>query len=332
MQMADRNTGDRETLWFFPHMSTEKYKISIYNHMLNEDVYSRIMPYRSYDIKTKTPLVQLSSPNELVQKDIILALSGNNHPRYNLEDAVSHFIRECTKIIMYAGQGIYEVVNYTDEITSEISFSKLESVPNGNIKFFFGQPFQILPNMKNFELEEPRFKIITKDKLVLFKMPEPYRSNYKALQSQLDILGKNKVNDLHIKSLEQNSKQGKPRFNQKIKVMDGFKFSDLAVLSATNLMGWNARQYESKYLQEYFTLVRFLRFERFKLKLRNSILDTINKNLSRLVSNSAYVGELQFHGLPTAEDIEEAEKDLRKGNRKFKDIADLFLELYILEP
>ena len=322
MQMADRNTGDRETLWFSPNRSIEEPRI--YNHMLNEDVYLRIMPYKNHQ---ETPLVQLSLPNESAQKDIILALSGNDHPRHNLEDAVSHFIRETARIIMYAGQAIYETVNYTDEITQETSFSKLESVPNGNIKFFFGHPFQIIPKVKSFGETLPSFKKITKDKIVLFKMPKPYCFNYKTLQSQLDMVGKNTVNDLHIKSLEENSKRGKPGFNQKIKVMDSFKFSKLAVLSATNLMGWNAREYQSKYLQEYFTLVRFLRFERFKLKLRNSILDTINKNLSRLVSDPVYTGKLLFHGLPTAENIEEAEKDLREGNKKFKDIVDSFLEL-----
>lgn len=325
MQMADRNIGDRETLWFLPHRSMRESKVSRYNHMLNEDIYSRIMPYESYDIQNKAPLVYLTSPNKLVEKDIILALSGNDHPRYNLQDAVSHFIRECTKIIMYADQAVYEIVNYTDEIESETSFSKLESVPNGNIKFFFGQPFQILPDMKDFELKEPRFKMITKNKLVIFKMPKPYRTNYKILQLQLDMVGKDSVHNLHIRSLEEASKKKKYDFNQRINVTDGFKFSDLAVFSATNLIGWNLRDFQSKYLQEYFMFVRFLRFERFMLTFRNSILDTINDKLNRLVGDSTYTGKLQFHGLPTIEDIEKAEKDLGEGSKEFKDIFEIFL-------
>lgn len=325
MQMADRNTGDRETMWFLPDISIKESKISRYNHMLNEDVYLRIMPYRSYDIQNKTPLVRLSSPNEMVQKDIILALSGNDYPRHNLEDAVSHFIRECAKTIMYAGKGIYEIVNYRDEITPKTSFSKLESVPNGNIKFFFGQPFQILPNMKNFKLEEPRFKIITKNKLVIFRMPKPYCINCKTLQLQLDAVGKDSVHNLHIRFLESPKKKKMQTLNRKINITDGFKFSNLAVLSATNLIGWNLRDFTSKHLQEYFMFVRFLRFERFKLVFRNSILGTINNNLNRLIGDSTYAGKLQFHGLPTIEDIEKAEKDLKEGNREFKDIFDPFL-------
>lgn len=108
--------------------------------------------------------------------------------------------------------------------------------------------------------------------------------------------------------------------------MDGYKFSDLAVLSATNSIGWNARDVPSKHLQEYFSLVRVLRFERFKLRLRNSILNNINDNLARLVSDPAYDGKIEFHGLPTEEDIRQAEKDLKEGRRRFNDIIDLFLK------
>ncbi|MCP5275765.1 MAG: hypothetical protein H6936_13135 [Burkholderiales bacterium] len=288
--------------------------------MLNQDVNVSIMPYRNHDERRETSIVQLSSPNDLVEEDISLALSGNDYHRHNLEEAVSDFIRECASTIMHEGQAIYEIVHYTDEDTPEASFSKLEHVPNRNIMFLLGQPFQILPKLEDFEDKEPRFKKITKDKLVIFRMPKPYRSHYRALQIQIDMVGKDCVQNLHIAAMEEANKKKKNVLSHKINVMDGYKFSDLAVLSATNSIGWNARDVPSKYLQEYFTLVRFLRFERFKTELRNSILNTINDNLNRLIINSTYTGILHFHGLPTSEDIEKSEKDLREGSKPFKEI------------
>lgn len=336
MQIVPRNrrrargsalSGDRETTWRLPSRSRRgEFRISRYDHMFNEDVNVRIMPYRSYDERNEASLIQLSSPNDLAQEDISLALSGNDYQRHNLEEAVTDFIRECASTIMHEGQAIYEIVHYTDANTPETSFSKLEHVPNRNIKFFLGQPFQILPKLEDFEDKEPRFKRITKGKLVIFRMPKPYRANHKALRLQLDAVGKDGVQNLHIKAMEEADKQKRHTLNHKINVMDGYKFSDLAVLSATNSIGWNARDVPSKYFQEYFTLVRLLRFERFKLSLRNSILNTINDNLTRLVSDPAYDGRLQFQDLPTEEDIRQAEKDLKEGSKSFNDIIAPFLK------
>lgn len=336
MQMMIRNrrrsrgsalSGDRETTWRLASRSRRgEFRISRYDHMLNQDVNVSIMPYRNYDERREASIVQLSSPNDLIEEDISLALSGNDYHRNNLEEAVSDFIRECASTIMHEGQAIYEIVHYTDEDTPEVSFSKLEHVPNRNITFLLGQPFQILPKLEDFEDKEPRFKRITKEKLVIFRMPKPYRTGYRALQLQLDGVGKDGVQNLHIKAMEEANSKKQNALNHKINVMDGYKYSDLAVLSATNSIGWNARDVPSKHLQEYFSLVRLLRFERFKIRLRNSVLDTINDSLTRLVSDRAYDGMIEFHGLPAEEDIQQAEKDLKEGSRRFNDIIDPFLK------
>lgn len=307
-------SGDRETTWRLPSRSRGgEFRISRYDHMLTQDVNVSIMPYRNHDERRETPIVQLSSSKDLVEEDISLALSGNDYHRNNLEEALSDFIRECASTIMHEGQAIYEIVRYTNEDTPDESFSKLEHVPNRNIKFILGQPFQILPKLEDFEDKEPRFKRITKNKLVVFKMPKPYRKNYKALKLQLDKIGNDGVQSLYIKVMEDAAVKRRRTIDQRINMIDGYKFSELAVLAATNSIGWNARDTRSNYLQEYFALVRYLRFENFKLRLRSSILDTINNILTRLVSNPSYDGKLQFQGLPTQASIQQAEKDLREG-------------------
>lgn len=320
-------SSDRETTWRVPSRSKRgDFRVSRYSHMLTEDVYASIMPYSHHGDHTETPVVQISSPNDLVEECLILALSGNDYHRNDLKEAVSDFFRECVSTIMHEGQAIYEIVRYIDEDIQEMSFSKLERVPNRNIRFFLGQPFQILPRVEDFEDKEPRVKMIKRDKLVLFKMPRLYRTAFKTLQLQLDGFGKGGVQDLHIKALEEANRKKTSTLNPKINVMDGYKFSDLAVLSATNSIGWNVRDISSKDLQEYFLLVRLLRFARFKLRLRNSMLSTINDNLTRLLSGCAYDGKIEIHGLPTEEDIQQAEQDLERGRRRFNDIIDPFLK------
>lgn len=336
MQIAPRNrqrsrssalSGDRETTWRLPSRSRKgEFRISRYHHMLNQDVNVSIMPYRNRGERTETSIAQLSIPNDLVEEDINLALSGNDYHRNNLEESVSDFIRECASTIMHEGQAIYEIVHYTDEDTQGASFSKLEHVPNRNIKFFLGQAFQVLPKLEDFEDKQPRIKRITKDKLLIFRMPALYRADFKSLKFQLDGVGRDGVQNLHIKVLEEASKNKRGTLSHNIDIMDGHKFSDLAVLSATNLLGWNARDVPSKHLQEYFSLVRLLRFERFKLKLRDSILKGINDNISQLVSDSNYNGQIELHGLPKVEDIYKAEQDLKIGRGRFNDIIAPFLK------
>lgn len=314
-------SNDRETVRQLSPKSQKEKFILPYNHMLIEDVKTKIMPSRHYDKQKETSVIQLCPPDTSAQKNISLVLSENRYPSQNLEDEISYFIKECASIIMNEGQAIYEIVNYKNKTASESSFLKLEPVPRGIIKFFLGRALQILPKLEELEGKEPCFKRITKDKLVIFRMPKPYRTNYKELQSQLDMLGKEGTQNLYTKSLEEIDKHKKLNLNQKANIS---KYSKLFALSATNLIGWNARDFRSNHLQEYFTLVRFLRFERFKLALRNSILNTINNNLNRLLPNSTYNGRLEFRHLPTDEDIEKAEKYLREGNKKFNDIFKLF--------
>lgn len=318
-------SNDRETIWHLPFRSGRKEaEMSRCNHMLYEDVKAGIMPYRNYNRQDETSLIQLSLPSKQVEEDINLALSRSDSRLHNLEEAAASFIRECVSTIMYQGEATYEIVNYTDEVEPKIFFSKLENVPNKIIKFFGGQSFQILPKMEDFGDNLPRFKKITKGKIVVFKLPKSYRASYKTWRSQLNTIGKDGVHNLYSKALNEPDYHKKESLKQKINTTDGFKFSRLAELSATNSIGWDARDFPSKYLQEYFSLVRFLRFERFKLKLRNSILDIINNNLGRLISDPAYTGKLEFHGLSTVEDIEKAEKDLREGKREFNDIYNSF--------
>lgn len=319
-------SGDRQTTWRLrSSLRGGELRLSRYNHMLNEDISHRIVPYKNRSEGGRLPLVRLSSPNDIIESNISVALSRNEYHRNSLEEAVCDFVRKCAARIMRERKSIYEIVRYTATREPTSSFSKLEHVPSENIRFLFWQPFQLITISDGREQNEPIIRRISKNKLVIFTMPQPYRTGHKTLQLQLDAIGKDRAQALHLKAMEETDRKTRNSLISKMDIVHSYRLSHLAVLSATNLIGWNARDTHSEYLQEYYILVRFFRFERFKLRLRESILASINNTLRYIIADPAYNGKIEFQGLPTEADIQQAEFELGNGTRPFKDIIGPFL-------
>jgi hypothetical protein len=100
----------------------------------------------------------------------------------------------------------------------------------------------------------------------------------------------------------------------------------MAVAEATKVIGWSARDVaDDRFMTEYYHLHRFLRFETFKLKLRNSIIETLNQAISRAGNKLGFKANIIVEGLPTLEDIRQAEESLATGSKRFIDVINPFL-------
>ena len=65
-------------------------------------------------------------------------------------------------------------------------------------------------------------------------------------------------------------------------------------------------------------------FEKFKIEVRDSLLSTLNEGLDRAGERLRMHGQIEVEGLPTLDEVEQAQLDLKSGKRSPKEILDQF--------
>jgi hypothetical protein len=88
----------------------------------------------------------------------------------------------------------------------------------------------------------------------------------------------------------------------------------VAIARATKAVGWDGRSHFSDYQTEYYSTARMLRFVRFKCQLRELVLSALDDALSRVGQRMGFCARLGVSGLPTAEDVVAAERELAAGS------------------
>ncbi len=99
---------------------------------------------------------------------------------------------------------------------------------------------------------------------------------------------------------------------------------DLAVLEVSRSVGWNARREPCQEISEYYYFVRFLRFWRLRVELRDAIIRELNKELVRISNGLQFNNEIVIEGLPSITDIELFEKQMQSARCSFSDIVDAY--------
>jgi len=82
-----------------------------------------------------------------------------------------------------------------------------------------------------------------------------------------------------------------------------FRTQTLAVLSITKRAGWNARRTSGGVITGYYWFRRWLRFERLKIQLRNSLIDCLNDALRLASEQLGFSARITVSGLPELNDV-----------------------------
>jgi hypothetical protein len=67
-----------------------------------------------------------------------------------------------------------------------------------------------------------------------------------------------------------------------------------------------------------------LKFEKFKIELRQTLLAALNEVLGRIGARIGFSAEIQIHGLPSIQDVDIAIEKLRSGTMPFTEVMDPF--------
>lgn len=293
------------------------YNESHYTRMLIEDVSNGAMPYSG----SKWSISARLDPHKAETEELVEEAISRNDYRRNFYEVIAEFVQECAAWMMSYGKAIYEIGYMYDSDDKPVSFTLLSVIPS-SVKVEGDKLKQYVPESVVGESELASDILeLSPENFVMFELPAYMRDIYAPMMDALYALGTlTSMPDFVLSSM----KGEMPPVPYDLK-----KFSrdqKMAVAEATKLIGWNARQVPNdEFKTEYYDLHRFLLFERFKLEMRNSILLTLNYAIARAGKKLGFEGRIVVEGLPTLVDIQEAQKALAQGSKKFIDVINPFL-------
>lgn len=294
-----------------------KYVHELYPHMLIEDVRLGIMPITVY--KQKKQFRIFVAPPDSKTEQIIADALVPDHYRQGVDSAVCDFVSECAARILVFEQVVYEIVYLSKPKDGTVVGFELTYIHPGTLTRKGGNLLQFLPADVAKELKKPQYIKFSPERLLIFKPPAHIQGKMDQIMESLARLSVHTLPDFVMKDLAAGTKR------TPFDVKAHFHTSSMALASACKLLGWNARQLFQKEALECYLIYRELVFQRFKIELRDGIIQTLNEGVERAGRVIGFSGRIDIEGLPTIRDVESARNHLVTGDLPFNKILDPFL-------
>lgn len=293
------------------------YRTDLYPQMLIEDVAQGIMPIGGRAEKRPFRVI-LAPTSATTEKMVGFALTRDEWER-DFASAVCEFFRDCAQIIMTFGECIYEIVYLSQRNGGRPVEFELSFIRPSTVTWRWGRLVQYVPADVAHQRGVSKYVKLTPERILRFKPPPSVRGKLLLILDSLTHLGNRVFPDFALPS---------PRDLGRTVPYDSLKHirtQKQALAEVAGAIGWNGRGLFQEEMLEYYWLHRQLRFEQFKLELRDSILGTLNEGLARVGREIGFSARLLMEGLPTLADVETAQAKLSAGNSDFKAILDPFL-------
>jgi hypothetical protein len=286
-----------------------------YTHLLHDDL-GHVVPYSlGRDQGGRVRLIGADADRAL--PIVSAALSDRGYP--SLQDGVRDFISSTAQHLVFGGPCTYELVflSPSDAKSADppIGF-ELPLVTPGTVSTQDGKPIQyVLPTLS--ELRDSSglaYVVLDPNALVQFTLPEDLVAPVRRL-----------VRFLQTANKEQNKEYG--LMEQSVIKRTNYDFSAHKLergelfAEVTRPVGWNVRElFPENQLEPYVTWRR-IRFLEFQVRIRDRTLDRLNEAITHAGARIGFEATLQFEGLPTLQDVEQAKDDLRTGRRGLLDLT-----------
>jgi len=287
------------------------YFRQLYTHMLIEDVALKIMPIRA---KLRTVFIE---PSDSRAETLIAQALCRQDYKEDLSDIVGEFFQNCAQITMAFTESSYEIVYLSDTKTKNLLGFELVPIQPHTLIRQSGKLMQRIPPDLVKTEKLPTHLQLDEDNVITFKVP-PY------IHSELS----NAVESLARLSAEVAPSFALPKFNSDSSKVVPFDFAhfrrsrELAIAYATRKLGWCRAVQED--MLDYYRVHRELQFERFIVDLRQGFLSTLNEALDRVGPKLRFSAHLIIRGLPTNQDVLEAQDRLARGQTSFEEVMKPF--------
>ena len=103
-----------------------------------------------------------------------------------------------------------------------------------------------------------------------------------------------------------------------------YHLRNVALAKITKDFGWDARNSFEKEALEYYLLYRYLKFEKFEIELRDTILNTLNAGLELIGKQLGFDTKILVNGLPTLDTVQTSYSHLQRGDVTFREVLEPF--------
>lgn len=287
-------------------------------HMFGDDVQMGIMPYSMSDEMR----IELVPADDEAYRFVAQALGRDRHFGYGyhyhrFKDAVPGFIRECAQTIMHSGVAQYEIVTERDRDTKQPLGFRFQWVTPHTIRRRRGRWVQDIGTKNAEETRRDRYIPVDIERIVTFPVVSPLTPRkLLAVNRTLAGVGTQLIPMFGLNPAEQ---------------PQGFDFGEFQInrsrasAAVTAQVGWNRRGQLGDDVTDYYYLYREIRFQRFLVSLRSSIIERVNTVLAKMLPRfGCSKASIVLSGFPGFHEIDNIAQNLERGTSlkaAFREIA-----------
>jgi hypothetical protein len=288
---------------------------AFYGRMLVEDLENSLVPFRD-ESEGRDFQVVLQGAGPETEEVVTRAFAREDYFS-GLTRAACDLIRECAQYILVHREAIQEIAFLSEAEGQGLVGFELITVNPATLFRRRGKLRQYVPPSVRAGRHLPEYIELPPQNVLVYRAPEPWNSQGGPMMEVLATI-KAGIPDFAIQSVA-HSTNAVP-FDTQVH----FSMERVVVAEATRMIGWNARGLLQEDMLDYYFVHRELVWERFKAHLRDGIVETINEGLRRAGQVLGFDTRLVIEGLPSEEEIDQAEQKLRTGLASFDEILKPF--------
>ena len=239
-------------------------------HLLIDDIGSEVISFSFRNNYT----VRIKPENTEFEKIVSNAFSNDRDHLYfqsgPLIENTRNFFQSTAKILASYGECIYEFVDLLDQETGELKAFEVSLIEPQTLKRKRKKWVQYVPKAIAVSRNIDRYIPVESERLLIFRLPEQFHKKWMQIMKNLAST-EDLIPEFGFPSFGAQQNKVPFDFNQHHILREQF------VARLTNEIGWNMRKYPHDGMLEYYWFHRFLKFERFKIELRISFLNTLIK-------------------------------------------------------
>ncbi len=300
--------------------SRRKYTHELYPGMLLEDVRLGIMP-----IGGRARSGQFRVAAEPEDAGVTALIADALMPRHMgtawLDAAVCDFVGAAAAEMLISDTVTFEISYLFEPATGRVAAFELVYVHPATLDHTRRGLVQRVPRKIAEELGKPEEVPLSPERVITFSLPARLRGKMDQMMESLALLSVPSAPRFFMEDLAAGIKTAP--YDAQAHIQQ----SKRALASAVRSLGWNARLLLEGEALEYYLMHRELIFNRFKIEMRDNILETLNEGLVRAGEVVGFEARLVVEGLPTLHDVACAERRLAEGSATFEQILAPFRSL-----